>query len=89
MKFTKDEDGVVKVEFASVAEFRECGLLWYINRVAFHPHGIAMSLGVEGKLGMWGNMDEPWTFTKEDDDKCFTDFQAFLRKFREEIERAK
>lgn len=60
-----------------MSEFREAGLLWYINRVAFHPRGFALALDVDeatGDIKGWGIMgdgSEIWTFKEESDDANF------------------
>ena len=99
LKFYKDTNGVAKVDFRNLDEVRAAGVLWHINRSTFHPQGLAISMGANPSpppgnfssspgisIGMWGNMDEPWSFGKEDDDEGFANYTNFLAKFTAFIE---
>lgn len=54
-------------------ELRESGLLWLINRVAFHPRGYALALHIQdGKAVGWellGDGGEPWQYADEVDER--------------------
>lgn len=70
-------------------EMTEFGLLWYINRVAFHPHGLALAFrpDKDGKIAGWtilGDGSEVWSFTTEDDDAEYSKFQEFWKRIRAE-----
>lgn len=57
------------------------GVLWYLNRAAFHPRGLALAYDKEkGTFLLWGDMDEPWSFAVEEDDKKFKAFEATLER---------
>lgn len=54
----------------SFAEFRDCGLLWLINTVVFHPRGFAIGFRFDDERhvvgwGLQGNGTEPWHFDTE------------------------
>jgi len=60
------------------------GVLWYLNRVAFHPRGLALSFNPATQaFSLWGDMDEPWAFTVDDDNEKFKAFDAALDRLRE------
>lgn len=57
-------------------ELSDAGLLWLINRVVFHPRGLALALHADerGEFVGWsleGDGSEVWTFSAEDDDEQF------------------
>jgi len=62
------------------SELIETGLLWYLNRVAFHPRGFAIGLCVDdGEIVGWelhGDGTEPWSFNEEVDDAKFAAAEA-------------
>lgn len=64
------------------------GLLWLINRAAFHPRGFALAFhkndeGVVEGWSMLGNGSEVWTFTSEADDEEFAKSSAFLASLKD------
>lgn len=71
-----------------MSTFRENGMLWYINKVAFHPRGFALGVEVDrddGTIKGWtilGNGKEVWSFKENDDDDGFQLFEALLDQFR-------
>jgi hypothetical protein len=57
-----------------IADLREAGLLWLINRVVFHPRGYALALVTDeaGEAVGWllqGDGSEPWTFAGAPDER--------------------
>ncbi|MFE0329062.1 hypothetical protein ACFW08_20215 [Streptomyces sp. NPDC058960] len=68
-----------------LSELRDSGLLWLINRVAFHPRGVALALHQtpDGEVTGWRLLtsaaDEPFTFTEETDNEGFRRAEATLR----------
>lgn len=59
------------------------GLLWLINKAAFHPRGFALAYDTDTKeFILWGNGDEPWAFTEEVDNEKFKAVEAALRRVR-------
>lgn len=55
---------------------RASGMLWYINKVAFHPQGFALAVtfGDDGSIdgfAILGDGSEPWQFEKADEDRAF------------------
>lgn len=68
-----------------LADLRDSGLLWLINRVAFHPRGVALALHQtpEGEVTGWRLLvaaeAEPFTFTEETDNEGFRRAEATLR----------
>lgn len=85
-----DEDGHrVKATLDGLDEIRAVGLLWFINRVALHPRGMALALAptVDGKgvtFEVWFE-GEPWCFVKSQDDLGFDAFAAFEQQLRNAI----
>lgn len=80
----------LKTEIEPMSTFRKNGLLWYINRVAFHPRGFALALD-ENEAGeitgwqLWYEANgETWCFTPEQDDESFAQFEALLERARKE-----
>lgn len=58
------------------AELRDTGLLWLINRVAFHPRGFALALHADddGTVTGWslqGDGSEAWSFPAERERELF------------------
>ena len=76
--------GLRKTEIQPMSTFRDNGLLWYINRVAFHPRGFALAFDTDddGNITgwqVWGNGDEPWQYSPEvDENASFTAIEALL-----------
>lgn len=59
-----------------LAELSSTGLLWWINRTAFHPSGFALAIDREedGRIVGWrllGAGNEVFTFSESDDVECF------------------
>lgn len=72
-------------------ELRDSGMLWLINRVAFHPRGFALGLvyddGDDSKPIGWSIMhdgSEIWRFTDSDDEDGFRRAEETLRQGRGE-----
>lgn len=70
-----------------LAELRSSGLLWLINRVVFHPHGLALAVVEDdaGTITGWtllGNGDEPIWFAPEDEEPLFHQAHATLNAAR-------
>lgn len=56
-----------------MAELRDTGLLWMINRSVFHPRGFALALvyGSDGECAGWqllGDGGDPWTYGPDIDE---------------------
>lgn len=56
-----------------LAELRDTGLLWMINRSLFHPRGFALALvyDADGQCTGWellGDGSEPWTYASDIDE---------------------
>lgn len=69
-------------------ELSDTGMLWFINRVAFHPRGFALAIvrkddGTASGWAMQGMGDEVWTFDNDTDDECFAKAEAFMASLRE------
>lgn len=69
-----------------VNELMDSGLLWLINRVVFHPRGLALALWVEedsGDVTAWRLMaaaeGEPFSFSNRDDENGYQRAEATLR----------
>lgn len=67
----------------AVQELRDKGLLWLVNRVAFHPRGFALALvceedGTVSGCQLLGDGSEPHYFTPEDDEVQFRKVQTTL-----------
>lgn len=68
-----------------LSELRGSGLLWLINRVVFHPRGLALALYQEegGEITGWQLLaaaeGEPFSFTNRDDETGFRRAEATLR----------
>ncbi|MEV6102629.1 hypothetical protein [Nocardia sp. NPDC051981] len=68
-----------------LSDLRSSGLLWLINRVTFHPHGLALGLVTDddGAVTGWrlmGDGSEPMWFTPEDEADLFARAQATIRE---------
>lgn len=67
-------------------ELRHTGLLWYINRVALHPRGLALAIhfeDVDGEATGWSIVqsdDGLWAFTEDDDMEGMAKFDAFMKE---------
>lgn len=67
---------------------RDTGILWYVNRVAFHPRGYALVLDFddEGNARGWAlqatDGTELFTFPEEQDDDAFKRVEALLTETR-------
>lgn len=80
---TTDDKGVLRAKILTFDEFRENGLLWHINRAAFHPLGMALALGGGDEFAqVWGNRDEPWTMPEEVDNEKFAKVWALFDRLR-------
>jgi len=71
-------------ESRPIAELRDSGLLWLINRIVFHARGVALAVHVDdhGMATGWslqGNGTEPWSFP-EDQEKVL--FQRAMQTLR-------
>lgn len=61
----------------------EDGLLWLINTVVFHPRGFALGYGDDGSFELWGNGDEPWSYSETvDTDAKFRAAEAAMARVR-------
>lgn len=71
-----------------LAELREHGLLWLINRTVFHPRGYALALEVDeqGDVTGWalmGEGDEPWRYAPQvNEAELFAKAEAFFASMR-------
>ncbi|NEA21583.1 hypothetical protein [Actinomadura bangladeshensis] len=66
-----------------IAELRDSGLLWLMNRVVFHPRGLALALHADstGQITRWsllGDGSEAWSFPDEVDQTHFRNAEATL-----------
>jgi hypothetical protein len=72
-------------ELQPLSELRGSGLLWLINRVVFHPRGLALALFQEegGEITGWqllaAGEGEPFSFTNRDDETGYRRAEATLR----------
>lgn len=70
-----------------IDDLHSSGLLWYINRVAFHPHGFALAVTYDhyGRPTWYlqGNGSEIWSFTSETDDDMFEAVMATFERARD------
>jgi len=67
--------------------FRRTGLLWYVNRVAFHPRGFALALDEQddGRVlwELWGNGDEPYLYHADvSENAMFKEVEALFASVR-------
>ena len=69
-----------------VSDLLDSGLLWLINRVVFHPRGLALALWREdttGDVTAWRLLatadGEPFTFSNRDDENGYRRAEATLR----------
>lgn len=72
------------LDYRPFLELSESGLLWLINRVVFHPRGVALGLyEAAGKARGWRLIaapdDEPFTFPESVDNDGFRRAEATLR----------
>ena len=71
-------------EFRPFLELSECGLLWLINRVVFHPRGLALALYQEGEQAhgwqlLTATRGEPFAFPAHVDNEGYRRAEATLR----------
>lgn len=71
-------------DYQPLLELSESGLLWLINRVVFHPRGVALALHEEGGEAVgWSLLaapeGEPFTFPEPVDTDSFRRAEATLR----------
>jgi hypothetical protein len=74
-------------------ELRDAGLLWLINRVVFHPRGLALAImldddGVATGWKLLGDGSEVWTFNGPADDEEFAKATAYLATITSRAEQA-
>lgn len=69
-----------------MSDLLDSGLLWLINRVVFHPRGLALALWREdttGDVTAWrllaADDGEPFTFSNRDDENGYRRAEATLR----------
>ena len=68
-------------------ELQSAGVLWYVNRVAFHPRGFALALHRDarsGRVAGWslrGDGAEVWSFDG-DEDEYFDAIEAEFARLR-------
>lgn len=72
------------LDYRPFLELSESGLLWLINRVVFHPRGVALGLyeadgGARGWRLIAAPDDEPFTFPESVDTYGFRRAEATLR----------
>lgn len=70
-------------DYRPLSELSDEGLLWLINRVAFHPRGLALAFhydddGVVVGWSMRGDGTEIWSFKDEDDDEHFDRVRRYM-----------
>lgn len=72
-------------------DLRSSGLLWYLNRVALHPHGLALALHYDdvesGEATGWSIIksdDGIWAYPHEMDQDGREKFTAFLKELEDE-----
>lgn len=62
-------------------------VLWYINRVAFHPRGFALGyIHDTGAFVLLGDGGEVWNMGSTDEDERFATFEAALDRARGAVE---
>lgn len=71
-------------DFRPLLELSESGLLWLINRVVFHPRGLALALYQEGDEARGWKLlaapeGEPFTFPESVDTDSYRRAEATLR----------
>jgi hypothetical protein len=72
-------------ELQALNTLPESGLLWLINRVVFHPRGLALALYQEegGEITGWqmlaADEGEPFSFSNRDDETGYRRAEATLR----------
>lgn len=70
-------------DYQPLLELSDSGLLWLINRVVFHPRGIALALHEEGGEAVGWSLvtateGEPFTFPESVDNDGFRRAEATL-----------
>jgi len=90
-----EKDGVKPLPSGvkALGELRDTGLLWFINRVVFHPRGYALALYFDSTTDpahmkpmgwtLLGDGSEPWTF-EAPEDESFRAVEAFFAMTRGE-----
>lgn len=72
-------------DYRPLLELSDSGLLWLINRVAFHPRGVALALHEkDGEVLGWSLVTategEPFTFSEPVDNEGFRRADETLRE---------
>lgn len=80
MTYKDHWDAVVPL---AVEDIFDLGVLWYINRVAFHPRGLALGISRNEKneieeFSIMRAVGEPVCFPAETDDEKFKAFESLL-----------
>lgn len=75
---------VPEPDYRPLLELSESGLLWLINRVAFHPRGLALALYQEGDEALGWKLitaaeGEPFAFPESTDNEGYRRAEATLR----------
>lgn len=71
-------------DFGDIVDLREDGILWMINRVIFHPRGMALAISDdEANLLLFGDGKEVWNYPdRVDEQNLFDSFEAMLNRRR-------
>jgi hypothetical protein len=81
----KSPDGQTKAVLTSLDDLSDSGILWYLNRVAFHPRGMALAFGEDDEGNMvvelWYN-NECWTMPEDVDDEKHKTFEEVVDELR-------
>jgi len=64
---------------STLEEMSTKGVLWYINRVAFHPRGLTFELDPGNAEWRIRDHGEIMVFSEESDDAKFKAFNEYLR----------
>lgn len=76
----------IEKKFMSPNEMSEKGLVWYINKYALHPLGLAMARDCDENTitGCAIAPDGKWEFSEESNTKNKIKFKNFLKEFKKE-----
>lgn len=70
-----------KMRPLTVQTMLDNGLLWYLNRVALHPHGLALAVDNDSNFVLLAAPDGIFSFPLEIDEEKSTEWRGFLTEF--------
>lgn len=70
-----------KMRPLTIQNMLDNGLLWYVNRTAFHPHGLALAVDSDGGFVLLAAPDGIFSFPVEVDEEKAGHWKDFVEEF--------